>query len=114
MAISRQQVARSDTLARRRRRLADGRRLACGCRAWHRRRGRRRRLQSRIDPARMDAAVQAIGRLRIDGVGVQYQAPERRLDVSAGTAEPVVEIEMAEGGIEIVTPQQADDPAAEP
>ncbi len=31
-----------------------------------------------------------------------------------GTAEPVVEIEMAEGGIEIVTPQQADHPAAEP
>ncbi len=41
-------------------------------------------------------------------------AAERRLDVAAGAAEPVVEIEMAEGGVEIVPPHQADHAAAEP
>ncbi len=34
--------------------------------------------------------------------------------MAAGAAEPVVEIEMAERGIEVVAPHQADDPAAEP
>ena len=62
----------------------------------------------------MDPAVQAVGGLRIDGVSVQNQAPERRLDVAARAAEPIVEIEMAKGGIEIVAPQQADHAAAKP
>ena len=34
--------------------------------------------------------------------------------MAAGTAEPVVEIEVAKGGIEIVDPHQTDDAAAEP
>ena len=34
--------------------------------------------------------------------------------MAAGAAEPVVEIEVAEGGIEIVEPHQADDAPAEP
>ena len=45
---------------------------------------------------------------------MQNQAAERRLDMAARAAETVVKIEMAEGGIEIVAPQQADHPAAEP
>lgn len=32
----------------------------------------------------------------------------------AGTAESVIEIEMAEGGIEIVAPEQADNPPSKP
>ena len=42
------------------------------------------------------------------------QAPERRLNVAAGAAEPVVKIEMAEGGVEIVAPHQHHHAAAEP
>ena len=42
------------------------------------------------------------------------QAAERRLDVTAGTAEPVVKIEMPKSGVEIVEPHQADHAAAEP
>ena len=37
-----------------------------------------------------------------------------RLDMAAGAAEPVVEVEVAEGGIEVVPPHQADHAAAEP
>ena len=62
----------------------------------------------------MHPAVQAVGRLRIDTAGVQNQAAESRLDMAARAAEPVIEVEMAEGGVEIVAPQQADHPAAEP
>jgi len=62
----------------------------------------------------MDASVQAVGGLRIDVVAVQDQAAEARLDVGARAAETVVEIEMAEGGVEIVSPEQVDDAAAEP
>ena len=67
-----------------------------------------------IDPAGLDPGVKAVGGLRIDVASVQNQAAERRLDVSARTAESIVEVEMAEGGVEIVAPQQADHAAAEP
>src|SRR5579864_5023682 len=84
--------------------------------AWLAGGGRRRRRcrHQRVDPAGMDPAVQAVGRLRIDGVSVQNQAPKRRLDVPAWAAEPIVEIEMAKGGIEIVAPEQADHATAKP
>ena len=62
----------------------------------------------------MDPAIQAVGGLRIDVVGVQDQAAESRLDMAARAAEPVVEIEVAESGIEVVAPQQADHPPAKP
>ncbi len=62
----------------------------------------------------MDLPVQAVGGLGIDGTGVQNQAAERRLDMAARTTEAVVEIEVPEGSIEIIAPQQADHPAAEP
>ena len=45
---------------------------------------------------------------------MQDQAAERRLDVRTRTAEPVVEIEMAERGVEVIAPKQADDAAAQP
>ena len=34
--------------------------------------------------------------------------------MSAGATEPVVEVEVAKGGIEIIAPEQADHPPAEP
>jgi hypothetical protein len=62
----------------------------------------------------MDAPIKAIGGFRIDRIGVQNQAPERDLDMPTRTAEPVIEVEVAKGGIQIVAPQQADDAPAEP
>ena len=69
---------------------------------------------SGIDPAGLDALVEAVGRLGIDAVLVQYQAAEGRLDVSAGTTKPIVEIEVTEGGIDVVAPEQADSTPTEP
>src|SRR5215470_1496040 len=80
------------------------------------RRTRRRRplhLGVRIDPAAVHPAVERVGGLGID-VALPHQATEGRLDVAGWTAEAVVEVEMAEGGVEIVAPEQADDPPAEP
>jgi hypothetical protein len=56
--------------------------------------------------------VKAVGGFRVDVASVLDEAAERGLDMSARTAETVVEIEMAEGGIEIVAPKKADDAAA--
>ena len=61
----------------------------------------------------MDPGVQAFRRLWID-VALSHDAPERGLNVLAGAAEPVVEIEMPERGIKVVAPQQPDHPAAKP
>ena len=61
----------------------------------------------------MHPPVQALGGLGID-VSLPDQAAEGRLDVAGRAAEPVVEVEMAEGGVEIVAPQQAHHPPAEP
>ena len=58
-------------------------------------------------------AFEGFGRLRID-VALPHHATERRLDVAARAAEAVIEIEMAESGVEIVPPEQVHDPAAEP
>lgn len=41
-------------------------------------------------------------------------AAERRLDVGAWTAEAVVQVQVAEGCIHVVPPQQSDHPAAKP
>ena len=80
-----------------------------------RRRGRRRRgLQGRIDPARVDAPIEAIGGLGIDRIGVQNQAPERHLDMPARATEAVIEVEVAKCRVQIVAPKQADDAPAEP
>jgi len=62
----------------------------------------------------MDPPGKAVRHLGIDLVEEPHQATERRLDMAARAAEPVVEVEMAEGGIEVVAPHQDHDPAAEP
>ena len=72
------------------------------------------RRVSWIDPAGQNAAIQRIGDLRIDIVSVLDEAAETRLDVGARAAETVVEIKVAESGIEVVAPQQADHPPAKP
>jgi hypothetical protein len=80
------------------------------------RRGCRRglRLGAGIDPAGMDVAVEGVGNLGIDLPAKTGQATKRRLNVAAGAAETVVQIEMPERGVEIVEPHQADHAAAEP
>ena len=50
----------------------------------------------------MDAAVQGFRHLGVDLPAKAGQAAEGRLDVAAGAAEAVVEIEVAEGGVEVV------------
>ena len=75
---------------------------------------RRRRRQGRIDPARMHTPVKAIGGFGVDHIGVQNQAAERHLDMAARTAEPVIEVEVAKSGVQIVAPKQADYPPAKP
>jgi hypothetical protein len=62
----------------------------------------------------MDAAVKRVRDLGIDLTAKPGQATERRLDVAAGTAETVVQIEVTKGGVEIVEPHQTYDPATEP
>ena len=74
----------------------------------------RLRLRRWIDPAAMDAAVQRVRDLGIDLAAKPGQATERRLDMAAGTAETVVQIEVTKGGIEVVEPHQTYDPATEP
>ena len=61
----------------------------------------------------MDPGIESFGGLRVDGP-LAHDAPERLLDMGAGAGESVIEIEMAEGGIKVVAPEQADDPTAEP
>jgi hypothetical protein len=62
----------------------------------------------------MDPGVQALIVLRIDIGTLADQATEGRLDVRTRTTEPVVKVEVPEGGVHIVPPKQSDDIAAEP
>src|SRR5947209_6289665 len=78
-------------------------RAACGRRRRLRGRGRRLlRLGGRVDPASVHTAVQGLGDLGIDLGAEAGQTAERGLDVAAGAAETVVQIEVAEGGIEVI------------
>jgi hypothetical protein len=45
---------------------------------------------------------------------MQNQAAERRLDVAGGAAKTIVEVEMPESRLKVVTPKQTDHPAPEP
>jgi len=45
---------------------------------------------------------------------MQDDAPDRRLHVGARAAEPIVEIEIAEGGVDIIIPKAVNRLAAEP
>ncbi len=62
----------------------------------------------------MNPAVEGLGHLGIDLGAKPGQAAEGGLDVTAGTAEAVVEVEVPECGVDIVKPHQAHHPAAEP
>lgn len=72
------------------------------------------RLGRRIDPAGVDAAIEGFCDLGVDGGAKPHYAAERRLDMAAGASEPLVEVEMAEGRIEVVAPHQSDHPPAKP
>lgn len=61
----------------------------------------------------MDTAIQTIGHFRIQRTE-SHQATERGLDVPAGAAEAIVQIEVAKCSVEIVAPHQHDDTATEP
>src|SRR6516165_12667290 len=82
--------------------------------------GRRRRdLLVGVEPAGLNPTIEAvaglrIGDLRIDATGMQQQAAEAGLDMTARAAEPVVKIEVAKRRVEIVVPQPVEDPTAEP
>jgi hypothetical protein len=62
----------------------------------------------------VNPVVQALLDLVVDLAAKPGQAAEGRLDVAAGAAEPVIEIEVPERGVEVVAPHQADHTAAEP
>lgn len=62
----------------------------------------------------MDAAVEAVCNFRIDQRSEFDKTAERRLHMTAGAAELVVEIEVTERGVEIVAPHQHHDAAAKP
>jgi hypothetical protein len=59
----------------------------------------------------MNPAIQGFLGLGID-VSLPDQAAESGLDMSTWTTETVIKVEMAEGGVEIVAPQQADHASA--
>ena len=61
----------------------------------------------------MHAAVQRILRFGIKRT-LPDQAAEGRLDMRARATEAVVEVEVAESGVEIVAPEQGDDAPAQP
>jgi hypothetical protein len=72
------------------------------------------RLCRGINPAGVNPSAQALRHLGIDLIGKTHQATERRLDVAAGTAKPVIQIQMAKRRIEVVPPHQYDHSPAKP
>lgn len=62
----------------------------------------------------MDPAIEGFGDLRIDGCAEPHHAAERGLDVAAGAAEPLVQVKMAERGVKVVAPHQANHAPSQP
>jgi hypothetical protein len=62
----------------------------------------------------MDAIIQAFWNLVVDLGAKPGQAAEGRLDVTARAAKTVVQVEVAEGGIEVIAPHQANHAPSEP
>jgi hypothetical protein len=63
----------------------------------------------------VDAVIQAVLRYLVVDLGAKAgQATESRLHMAAGAAETIVKVEVAEGGIKVVTPHQADNTPPEP
>ena len=67
----------------------------------------------RLDPAGMNPAGQAF---RVFGIrrALQQEAAEGGLDMIGRAAEPVIKLQMTEGCIEVVAPEQADHQPASP
>jgi hypothetical protein len=61
----------------------------------------------------VNAGVKGIGGLWIDAA-LPHHAAESLLQVGGRAAEPVVKVEMAEGGIEVIAPEEAHDPPPKP
>src|SRR3954451_23973392 len=98
----------------RRSRCSRGGRRASRSRDPGGRRGRRLWLHSGVDPAGVHPAVKGFSHLGVDLPAKAGQAPKCRLDVTAGTAKAIVQIEVAQGGVDVVQPHQAHHTAAEP
>src|SRR5215470_16544958 len=64
-------------------------------------------------PAGSDPRADALRGFLVD-FALTHDAPERLLQVVAGAAEAVVKLELAQGGVEVVAPQQADHATAGP
>lgn len=62
----------------------------------------------------MDPAGEGLSDLRINRCAEPHHAAECRLNVTAGAAEPLIEIQMTERGVEVVTPHQIDHAPAQP
>ena len=62
----------------------------------------------------MNAAGERFRHFGIDLAAKAGQAAEGGLDMTAGAAEPVIKVKMAECGVEVVPPHQAYHPAAKP
>jgi hypothetical protein len=62
----------------------------------------------------LDAVAQALGHLVVDLSAKTGQATKSGLHMSAGTAEPVVKIEVAKSGIEVIDPHQPNHAATKP
>jgi hypothetical protein len=61
----------------------------------------------------MDAAVQGLRNFGIE-IAMPDDATESRLDMRARTPKAVIEVEMAKGRVQVVTPEQADNAPAQP
>ena len=66
-----------------------------------------------VEPAGMHPAIQAVGGFGVD-MALPHQTAESGLNMGAWAAKAVVKVEVAEGGVEVVAPQQAHHPAAKP
>src|SRR5215475_2919467 len=70
-------------------------------------------LGRRIDPAGVHARGEAVGSLGIR-IADPHDATERSLDVARRAAEPVIQLHVPEGRIEIITVKESDGAPAEP
>ena len=67
-----------------------------------------------MNPASVHVIRQALLHLIVDIREEPRQATKRCLDVSARTAEPVVQIQMPKGGVEVISVYQLDHPPPKP
>src|SRR5215467_6790661 len=70
-------------------------------------------LRCRIDPTSVHTRRERFGRFRVE-LALPYHATERGLDMVRRTAEPVIELHVPEGCIEIVTEEEPDGSSPKP